>query len=93
MAQLSEVFHAQHIVPQPPATTMLAAGDLPLVYQFGLGGPVKLYDATARAQLWSGTVGPDSIIAVDVGGVLVRGIRVLPGRLDPRRRYELWYVP
>ena len=92
-AELREIFRAQHVAAQPPATTLLAGGDLPLVYQFGMGGRVKLYDATARTQLWSATVEPDSIIVVDAGGVVVRGIRVLPGQLDPRRRYELWYEP
>ncbi len=93
LATLSEIFHAKRIVPQPPASTILAAGELPLVYQFGLGGSVKLYDATARTQLWSATVGPGSIIVVDANGVVVRGVRVLPGRLDPDRRYELWFEP
>jgi hypothetical protein len=92
-ADLSELFRARRIVPQPPAATLLVDGNLPLVYQFGLGGPVKLYDATDRSQIWSATVPPDSILLVNTTGVLVKGVRALPRPLDPRHRYELWYEP
>ncbi len=92
-AELAEILRVRRLAPQPIPTTLLAEGQLPLIYQFGMGGPVKVYDATQREQVWSGVIEPDTIIVVDNGGVMVRGKRVFYLRLDPRRRYELWYEP
>ncbi len=83
----------KRLIPQPPATTLLTFGELPLLYQFGAGGPVRLFDTTERTSIWSATVQPDSIILVDAGGVLVRGERTFTAQLDPQHRYELWYEP
>ena len=93
MAELRDLMHAKRMVAPPPATTMLASSGLPLVYTFGFGGPVKVYDATVRTQVWSATVPPDAIILIDTGGVLVKGERVLARPLDSSHRYELWYEP
>ena len=93
MMELREFFHAKRMVAQPPASTVLASGNLPLVYSFGLGGPVKIYDATARTQLLSVTVPADAIILIDANGVMLKGVRVLARTLDPGHRYELWYEP
>jgi hypothetical protein len=89
----NDFFIGRRMIPTPNADTLLYTGELPILQQFSLGGPVEVRDATDRVSLWSETVPPDSLIVVNDTGITLSGRRVLNRRLDPRHRYGLWFHP